>query len=118
MQDWILFETATNWDGQFVSQPHKKFKNKKNLIRAEEFHFDKFYRKNFNFMKGQFVGENLVFLIFHFCCAVEAPIVDLDLWEFEREFNFASSPFFLVLVRRIFDNKDFNFMKGKFVCRN
>ena len=36
MQNWILILTVTNSDGQFVSEPTKKVKNKKNLIRPDE----------------------------------------------------------------------------------
>ena len=40
MQNWILFQTVTNSDREFVSQPHKKLKNKENLIDADEFSFE------------------------------------------------------------------------------
>ena len=36
MQNWILFQTVTNSDREFVSQPHKKLKNKENWIDADE----------------------------------------------------------------------------------
>ena len=41
MQNLILFQTVTNSDGEFGSQPHKKLKNKENFIRADEFTFHK-----------------------------------------------------------------------------
>ena len=41
MQKLILFQTVTNSDGEFVSQPHKKLKNKENLIHTDEFSFEK-----------------------------------------------------------------------------
>ena len=41
MQNWILFQTVTNSAGEFGSQPHKKLKNKENLIHADEFSFEK-----------------------------------------------------------------------------
>ena len=41
MQNWILFQTLTNSDREFVSQLHKKLKNKENFIRADEFSFPK-----------------------------------------------------------------------------
>ena len=41
MQNLILFQTVTNSGGEFVSQSHKKLKNKENLIRAREFSFHK-----------------------------------------------------------------------------
>ena len=40
MQNWILFHTVTNSDREFVSQPHKKLKNKENLIHAYEYSFE------------------------------------------------------------------------------
>ena len=40
MQNWILFQTVTNSYGELGSQPHKKLKNKENLIHAVEFSFD------------------------------------------------------------------------------
>ena len=41
MQNWILFQTVTTSDREFVSQPHKKLKNKENWIDADEFSFEK-----------------------------------------------------------------------------
>ena len=41
MQNWILFQTVPNWDREFVSQPHKRLKNKENWIDADEFSFEK-----------------------------------------------------------------------------
>ena len=41
MQNWILILTVTNSDGQFVSERTKKVKNKKNLIRPDEFTLQK-----------------------------------------------------------------------------
>ena len=41
MQNWILFQTVTNSDGEFVSQPHKRLKNKENWIDADELRFEK-----------------------------------------------------------------------------
>ena len=41
MQNWNLFKTVTNSDGEFVSQLHKKLKNKQNWIYADEFTFHK-----------------------------------------------------------------------------
>ena len=41
MHNLILFQTVTNSDGEFVSQPHKKLKNKENFIREHKFNFDK-----------------------------------------------------------------------------
>ena len=41
MQNWILFQTVTNWDGEYGTQLHKKLKNKENFIRADEFTFHK-----------------------------------------------------------------------------
>ena len=41
MQNWVLFQTVINSDREFVSEPHKKVKNKENFIRADEFSFEK-----------------------------------------------------------------------------
>ena len=41
MQNWILFQTVTTSDGKFVSQPHEKLKNKKNLTPADELTYHK-----------------------------------------------------------------------------
>ena len=41
MQKLILFQTVINSDGEFVSQPHKKPKNKEHIIHVEEFSFEK-----------------------------------------------------------------------------
>ena len=41
MQNLLLFQIVTNSDGEFVSQPHPKLKNKENFIRADEFSFHK-----------------------------------------------------------------------------
>ena len=41
MQNLILFQTVINWDREYWSQPHKKLKNKENLIHADEFSFQK-----------------------------------------------------------------------------
>ena len=41
MHNWILFQTVTNSDGEFVSEPHKKLKNKGNWIDADPFSFEK-----------------------------------------------------------------------------
>ena len=41
MQNWFLFQTVTNCDGEFVSEKHKKLKNKENFIHANEFNFHK-----------------------------------------------------------------------------
>ena len=40
MQNWILFETITNWDRELGSGRQKKMKNKGNLIHADEFSFN------------------------------------------------------------------------------
>ena len=39
MQNLILFETVTNSDGEFGFERENKPKNKKKLIRADEFGF-------------------------------------------------------------------------------
>ena len=41
MQNLILFQTVTKWDGKFRSQRHEKPKNKGNYIPADEFTFSK-----------------------------------------------------------------------------
>ena len=41
MQNWIVFQTVTNSDREFVSQPHKRLKKKENSIDADEFSFEK-----------------------------------------------------------------------------
>ena len=41
MQNFILFPTVTNLDGEFLRQPHKKLKNMKDFICADEFIFQK-----------------------------------------------------------------------------
>ena len=41
MQNWILFQTVTNSDGEFVSQAHKKLKNEENSIDADKSAFRK-----------------------------------------------------------------------------
>ena len=41
MQNWILFQTVTNWDREFGSHLHKKLKNMENFIGADEFIFHK-----------------------------------------------------------------------------
>ena len=40
MENWILFQTVTKSDREFVSQPHKKVKNKENCSDADEFSFE------------------------------------------------------------------------------
>ena len=42
MQNLILFQAVTKWDGEFGSQLHEKLKNKQNYIAADEFTFKKF----------------------------------------------------------------------------
>ena len=51
-------------------------------------------------------------------CAVETQILDLNYWQFEREFNCASPPLLLLLTARIFHRTNFNFVKDEFVCTN
>ena len=41
MQNWIPFQTVLNWDREFVSQLHKKLKNKENFNGADEFIYHK-----------------------------------------------------------------------------
>ena len=41
MHNWILFQTVSNSDREFVSQPHKTLKNKENWVDADEFSFEK-----------------------------------------------------------------------------
>ena len=41
MQNWILFQTVTNSDEKFGSQPRPKLKNQENFIHADEFSFHK-----------------------------------------------------------------------------
>ena len=41
MQNWILYQTVINSDGEFRSEWQKKLKNKKKFIRADEFTFHK-----------------------------------------------------------------------------
>ena len=41
MQNWKLYQTVTNCDGEFVSERQKKLKNKENLICRDEFSFHK-----------------------------------------------------------------------------
>ena len=41
MQNWILFQSVTNWDREFGSQLHKKLKNMENFIGADEFIYHK-----------------------------------------------------------------------------
>ena len=41
MQNLILFQNVTNWDREFVSQPHKRLKKKENWIDGDEFSFEK-----------------------------------------------------------------------------
>ena len=41
MQNLILLQTDTSSDGEFVSQPHEKLKNKKNLTPADELTYHK-----------------------------------------------------------------------------
>ena len=51
MQNWILYQTVTNCDGEFVSERQKKLKNKENLICRDEFSSHKikiFLRKNWS----------------------------------------------------------------------
>ena len=51
-------------------------------------------------------------------CAVERQILDLNYWQFEREFNSASPPLLLLLAARIFHTTNYNFVKDEFVCTN
>ena len=121
MQNWILFQTIWNLDGQFVSEQEKKLKNKKNLIRADEFSFDRmkiFRRKNFEFDEKAIHLRTLDFPYFSVSCAVVAQVLGLNLWQFEREFNSSSAACFLLLWRWIFDDKDFDFVKAEFTCTN
>ena len=41
MQNFILFQTVTDSDGEFGSEWRKKLKNKENLIHADKFTFHK-----------------------------------------------------------------------------
>ena len=41
MHNLILFHTVTNSDGELLSKPHNKLKNKENLIHADAFSFHK-----------------------------------------------------------------------------
>ena len=41
MRNLIVFQTVTNSDQEFVSEPQKKLRNKKNLIHADQLPFDK-----------------------------------------------------------------------------
>ena len=49
MQNWIIFQTVTNSDREFLSEPHNKLKDNENCIDADEFSFQKieiFLKKN------------------------------------------------------------------------
>ena len=41
MRNLIVFQTVTNSDKESLSEPHKKLKNKENLISADQFPFYK-----------------------------------------------------------------------------
>ena len=58
------------------------------------------------------------FPYFSVSCAVETQILDLNLWQFEREFNSASPHFLLLLSARIFHKKSFYFLKAEFFSTN
>ena len=77
-----------------------------------------FLKEKFSFYQRAIHLEKLNFLHFSISCANETQIVHLNLWQFERELNSASSPSLPLLWGRSFDKKNFNFMRGQFVCRN
>ena len=58
----------------------------------------------------------LNFSYFSVSRAVETQILQLKLWQFERELNSASSPFLVLLWWRSFHTENFNFLTGVFVC--
>ena len=72
----------------------------------------------FSFYQRAIHLQKLNFLHFSVSCAIETQILYLNLWQFEKELNSASSPSLPLLWGRSFDKKNFNFMRGQFVCRN
>ena len=58
------------------------------------------------------------FSYFSVSSAVQNQILDLNSWQFKREINSPYHTFLLLLSRRIFQKKNFNFVKGEFVYIN
>ena len=62
--------------------------------------------------------HELNFAYFSVSCAVVTQILHRNEWQFEREYNSASPPFFHLLWGRILPKKNFNFLKAEFFCAN
>ena len=77
-----------------------------------------FLQEKFSFSQSWTRLHEWNFPYFSVTCAVETPILDLNLLQFEREFNSTSPPFLLLLSRRIFCKKNLHFRKAEFVSFN
>ena len=77
-----------------------------------------FALEKFSFCESWIPLHELNFPYFSVSYAIQTQILHLDLWHFERQLNSASSPFLLLLWQWTFQTKNFNFMKGEFVCKN
>ena len=62
--------------------------------------------------------HELNFAYFSVSCAVVTQILHRNEWQFEREYNSVSPPFFHLLWGRILPKKNFNFLKAEFFCAN
>ena len=77
-----------------------------------------FSQEKFSFSQSWIRLHEWNFPYFSLSCAVETQILDLNYWQFEREFNSASPPLLLLLTARIFHTRNFNFVKDEFVFTN
>ena len=77
-----------------------------------------FIQEKFSFSQSWIRLHEWNFPYFSVTCAVETQILDLNFWQFEREFNSASPRFPHLLWRRIFYKRKFHFLQAQFVCTN
>ena len=83
-----------------------------------------FYSEDELLIRKIFICERCIrlhqwnFPYFSVCCAIKTQILHLNLWQFERELNSASATCLLLPWGRIFDKKNFNSVKPKFVWMN
>ena len=75
-------------------------------------------QEKFSFSQSSIRLHEWNFPYFSVSSAGDTQILDLNLWEYEREFNSASARFLLLLSARIFHKKNFHFLKDEFVCTN
>ena len=76
-----------------------------------------FDKKNFNLCKMNLSAWIKFSSFFSFLRRLAQPL-HMNFSQFERELNSASSHFLFLLRWRIFHKKNFNYMKGEFVCKN